>query len=145
MKGQTIVKKWGKGVLILIVIVLAAVIVFGVLKLNSPSDSSKTDYFYEDNTSGSSDSENSGDSQTYNVEIKGFAYSPSEISVNVGDTVVWANLDSAEHTITSDSGSELDSELLSNGGAYSHTFNSAGTFDYHCTPHPSITGKVIVE
>ena len=80
-----------------------------------------------------------------NIEIKGFAFSPDTLTINVGDTVTWTNMDSAKHTITSDSGSELDSELLSKNQIYSHTFNTKGTYDYHCSVHTSMTGNIIVE
>ena len=83
--------------------------------------------------------------ETYNVGIKNFAFSPSEIRVKKGDTVIWTNGDSTSHTVTSDSGSELNSDFLSQGETYSHTFNEAGTFSYHCRPHTFMNGKVIVE
>src|SRR3989338_2918231 len=83
--------------------------------------------------------------QTYTAEISNFAFSPSEIRIKAGDTVVWTNKDSARHTITSDSGSELSSALLSDGESYSHTFSTLGTFNYHCSLHPYMKAKIIVE
>lgn len=35
---------------------------------------------------------------------------------------------------------ELGGSVAANGGMYSHTFNTAGTFNYHCTIHPSCSG-----
>lgn len=87
----------------------------------------------------------SGTPQTYSIDIANFAFSPSEIRIKAGDTIVWTNKDSARHTVTSDSGSELGSALLSDGESYSHTFSAAGTFSYHCAPHPYMKGKIIVE
>ena len=83
--------------------------------------------------------------QTYNIEIDNLAFSLSELTINAGDTVIWTNLQGVSHTVSSDSGTEIDSELLSNGETYSHTFSTAGTFSYHCKPHSSMKGKVIVE
>lgn len=79
------------------------------------------------------------------VNIINFAYEPSDITVSVGDTVIWTNMDSVSHTVTSDEGGELDSPLLSQGDTYSHTFESAGVYDYHCTVHPFMKGIVTVE
>jgi len=94
----------------------------------------------------STGNQNGGGNQAGNsVEIKNFAFVPSEITIKSGETIVWTNKDSTSHTITSDSGSEISSPSLSNGQTYSHTFNSAGAFDYHCSIHPSMKGKVIVE
>ncbi|MFH1325556.1 MAG: cupredoxin family copper-binding protein [archaeon] len=90
--------------------------------------------------------QNSGTESGNIIEIKNFAFQPNELTISQGDTVVWTNKDAGvKHTVTSDSGNELDSELLSKGESYSHTFNEKGTFDYHCTPHPYMEGKVIVE
>ena len=74
-----------------------------------------------------------------------FAFSPSGLTIKKGDSVVWTNQDSVGHTVTSDSGSELDSELLSTGESYSYKFANAGIYEYHCTPHPSMKAKIIVE
>ena len=78
------------------------------------------------------------------VTIENYAFNPSTININVGETVTWTNKDSAPHRIVSDSGNELGSNTLSNGGTYSHTFTVAGTYDYHCSIHTSMKGKVIV-
>jgi plastocyanin len=82
--------------------------------------------------------------QTYNVAISGFAFSPSTLPIKAGDSVIWTNMDSVSHTIVSDSGNELGSSALSSGATYSHTFNTAGTFAYHCSVHPSMKGQIAV-
>ena len=79
------------------------------------------------------------------VLIGNFAYSPKEITILKGETVVWTNKDFIRHDITSDSGNELDSDLLGQGETYSHTFNQVGEYTYHCTPHPFMKGKVVVQ
>jgi len=85
-----------------------------------------------------------GSGQT-GVTIQNFAFSPATLTVKAGDTVVWTNQDSSSHTVVSDSGSEIASGTLSQGGTYSHTFNSAGTYGYHCGIHQNMKGKIIVE
>ena len=77
------------------------------------------------------------------VEIKNFAFDPDTVTIKVGQTVTWTNQDSVVHTVTGDGG--IDSDGLSKGKSYSKTFDTEGTFDYHCTPHPQMTGQVIVE
>lgn len=83
-------------------------------------------------------------SQVYNIKIQGFAFVPSTLTINQGDTVIWTNLDSAEHSIKSDSGTELSSDIIGQTGTYSHTFNNIGTYDYHCGIHTSMMGTIIV-
>ncbi len=93
-------------------------------------------------TPGSPGGSSSG--QTINIDISGFAFSPSSITISPGDTVVWTNKDSAPHTVTSTSGAELVSGTIAAGSTFSHTFNNAGTFGYKCEFHPSMTGSVTV-
>ena len=97
------------------------------------------------NTNSSSGQEASDSAQTYNVLIQGFEFKPSSLTINVGDSVVWTNKDSVQHTVTSDSGNELKSSSLSNGGSYSHTFLIPGTYPYHCAPHPYMKATITVQ
>jgi plastocyanin len=83
--------------------------------------------------------------KTYNIEITNLTFSVSSQAIKQGETVVWKNLDSGTHTITSDKGDEMSSKLLKTNEVYSHTFNTKGTFDYHCEVHPSMKASIIVE
>jgi len=82
--------------------------------------------------------------KTYNVEINSTGFSPFELTIRKGDSVIWVNRDSMDHMITSDSG-ELDSGYLKQNKIYDHTFDTSGTFEYFCELHPYATGKIIVE
>lgn len=77
------------------------------------------------------------------VTIEGFAYHSADLSIPIGTTVTWTNKDGAPHTSTSDDGL-WDSGALSQGDSYSHTFDQAGIFNYHCTIHTSIKGTITV-
>lgn len=77
------------------------------------------------------------------VSIKGFKYTPETITVKVGDTVTWTNSDSVAHTATADDGS-WDTGSIGTGESKEVIFTKAGTFSYHCTPHPFMKGKVVV-
>lgn len=79
-----------------------------------------------------------------NVSISGFAFSPSTITVARGTTVTWTNMDSAPHTVTSNSG-VFNSGTLSRGATYSYTFNQSGTFAYYCGIHTYMTASVTVQ
>jgi len=83
--------------------------------------------------------------KTYNIEITNLAFSTLSLTIKQGETVIWKNLDSQTHTVTSDKQDEMSSKLLKTNEVYSHTFNTAGTFDYHCEVHPSMKATVIVE
>ena len=76
-------------------------------------------------------------------------YLPASLSISVGDTVEWDNVDTAAHTVTAGSPADgpsgaFDSSLLMAGASYSFTFDAAGSYDYFCMVHPWMTGKVTV-
>jgi plastocyanin len=77
------------------------------------------------------------------VQIIDFGYTPASINVDVGATVVWANVGAALHTVTARDGS-FDSGFVSAGGTFSRQFSAAATVEYFCTLHPNMTGTVVV-
>jgi plastocyanin len=77
------------------------------------------------------------------VEILDFGFNPQIITVPVGTTVTWPNLDPVEHTVTSDT-FVFDSSLAFNE-TFSYTFTEPGTYPYSCTIHDFMFGRVIVE
>jgi plastocyanin len=76
-------------------------------------------------------------------------YLPSIITIKQGQQVTWSNEDVAFHTVTSglyDEPSDLfDSGHLDPEQKFSVSFDEQGSFDYFCTLHPWMAGKVIVE
>ncbi len=83
----------------------------------------------------------------HNVSIAGFAFSPASLTITQGDTVRWTNFDAVIHTSTANSGQAdfWDSGSLPTNASFQRQFNIVGSFGYHCTPHPFMTGTVIVE
>jgi plastocyanin len=71
-------------------------------------------------------------------------YLPSTFPAKVGVPVTWANHDGTGHTVTSKDGTWPDSGNINTGETYQHTFNQPGTYDYYCTYHPWMTGKIVV-
>lgn len=77
------------------------------------------------------------------IQIADFAFPPTT-TVNVGDSVTWNNTSGVAHTATADDAS-FDTGSIADGGSASVTFDTAGTFPYHCTIHPAMTGSIAVE
>ena len=117
---------------------LSARLLVIVLVLSASASCSKDE---DDNDNGNPTGGNNNGSST--VTIQDFAFSPSTITVTAGTTITWKNIDNVVHTVTSDEGL-FDSGNLGQNATFTHTFNSAGTFDYHCTPHPAMTASVVV-
>ena len=82
---------------------------------------------------------------TVNVSFGNFSFSPRNVTINVGDTVVWSNT-GGSHTVTGD-GSDPFCGSGTIPTSCSHTFSTAGTFPYHCIPHAGIDmrGTVTVQ
>jgi len=78
-----------------------------------------------------------------NITIQNFAFAPSNLVITKGSTVTWTNQDSVSHTITATG--IFNSENLNKGQSFSYTFNTPGTFNYHCSIHPSMTGTITVQ
>ena len=79
------------------------------------------------------------------VTIQNFAFSPADITVKQGTTVTWTNRDNAAHTVSeTDSLSGPKSSALDFSASYSFTFSQPGTYHYHCSIHPQMTGTVTV-
>lgn len=81
------------------------------------------------------------------VIIRDFAFLPDSVRIAPGASVTWANCepDGTEgHTIAGPGGT-FSSSLLPAGARFTHRFESAGTFEYTCGPHPHMRAVIIVE
>jgi aldose sugar dehydrogenase len=89
------------------------------------------------------------------------AFNPSIVNIKVGDTVVWTNNDPIIHTVVEGSpslpsptsairpeasatGIGFGSGFLNQGMTFKNTFDKPGTFNYYCSVHPTMIGKVVV-
>jgi LPXTG-motif cell wall-anchored protein len=81
--------------------------------------------------------------ETKNVTIKDFEFGPKDLTINVGDTVMWKNDGPSQHTATATDGT-FDSGALNAGQDFSFTFTKAGTFTYACKFHDIMQGTITV-
>jgi plastocyanin len=79
----------------------------------------------------------------YAVVMESFAFTPAELTVPVGATVVWTNRHAANHDVVATDGL-FRSPLFGTGETYSFTFTEPGEYPYFCSIHPSMQGKIIV-
>ncbi|EKD33199.1 MAG: Copper-binding protein, plastocyanin/azurin family [uncultured bacterium] len=78
------------------------------------------------------------------VTISNSAYSPTSVTIKAGQTVRFLNSDSTTHTITADN-LTWGSGSITTGNQWIKKYTTAGTYTYHCSIHPEMTGTVIVE
>jgi amicyanin len=82
------------------------------------------------------------------ITIKNFAFDPQSMTVGAGSTVRWVNSDRVTHRIvfidTAGRDTDVDSNPLSASQSWSSKFDKPGTYDYYCTIHTDMKGKIIV-
>jgi plastocyanin len=78
------------------------------------------------------------------IEIDNFKFGMASIEVAVGTTVTWTNRDDVPHTVVSTT-KIFKSAPLDTNETFSYTFKEAGTFEYYCSVHSHMTGKVVVK
>ncbi len=79
------------------------------------------------------------------VDMAAVKYARDTVTISAGQAVRWINRDPVEHTVTFDGAAEPGSPVIPPNGSYVHRFEKAGTYTYHCTPHPFMKGVVIVK
>lgn len=91
-------------------------------------------------------------SQDHIINLSGVAFSPNNLTINVGETVQWNNMSGTHNVNGSVATFPSNPEGFSSGNAanapwsFSHTFNVPGVYQYRCDPHFSLgmTGVITV-
>ena len=86
--------------------------------------------------------------KTVTVVIRSFKFEPATVTVNQGDTVEWKNDGIVPHTATEDGNDEkpvFDSGSIARGAAWRFVAHNKGTYNYTCTFHPNMEGRLIVQ
>lgn len=85
---------------------------------------------------------------TVSIVSQSVGFSPGSVTVPVNTVVKWTNNDTITHTVTSTtvpSNGVFDSGNLAPGASVCLKFTSAGSFNYHCSIHTSMTGLVTAQ
>jgi plastocyanin len=86
-----------------------------------------------------------GDTIQVQVGAGGLKFTPQNVTIQVGDTVEWVWAASGHSSTSGTPGNPdgmWDSGVQNLGFTFSHTFTSAGTFSYFCTPHGVCCGMI---
>ena len=81
---------------------------------------------------------------TASVDINNFAFAPPALTVSAGTQIVWTNKDGTAHTITADDG-RFNSDPFDKTQTFKQTLTTPGTYTYHCSIHPFMKGKIVVQ
>jgi amicyanin len=133
------------GVIVAVIVIVGGVVAAGGKKSDTASTSTSSSS--SPSTSKSSDASSSAAVATTAVEIKDYMFAPMITKVNVGDTITWTNMDGVHHNVVADTKSDSapNGPLIGKGETYSFKFTKAGSYSFHCEPHPYMHGTVIVE
>jgi plastocyanin len=74
------------------------------------------------------------------VTVTDSGFSPANLTIAAGTTVIWTNRGSVAHTVTD--GGKFNSGNLPVGATFKYTFTIAGTYHYVCSYHPFMVGKI---
>lgn len=91
------------------------------------------------------------EAKVYTVAVSNYKFEPKELTIQVGDTVVWNNPDGHHNVNGTKATYPANPESFGNAVAmswtYRYIFKTAGTYDYQCDPHTAfgMFGKVIVK
>lgn len=78
------------------------------------------------------------------IKIDNFTFTPPTLTVPVGTTVTWVNEDDIPHAIAERTRA-FKSKALDTDDKFAYTFSTPGSFDYFCSLHPHMVGKVVVQ
>ncbi len=78
------------------------------------------------------------------ITVDNFSFNAAVLTVSAGTTVTWVNRDDVPHKIVS-TDKKFSSPVLDTDGRFSYTFAAPGTYEYFCSIHPTMVGKVIVK
>lgn len=78
------------------------------------------------------------------TDINSWGFTPADVTIAAGQSITWTNNGSQAHSATADNAGAFDTGLVQPGDSKSVTFATAGTFTYHCTPHPWMKGTITV-
>lgn len=81
--------------------------------------------------------------QAHTVTIEDMRYSPQTLTVRRGDRITWINKDLVPHTVTATDG-RFDSHVIGPGGSWTYVARKTGEYDYMCTLHVTMKGRVMV-
>ena len=85
-----------------------------------------------------------GNTESPSIDIDNFVFSPSRLTINMGQAITWTNHDDEPHTVAFDN-EPTRSPPLDKDEKYTRTFSVAGEYRYHCSLHPHMIGVVVVE
>lgn len=132
-------------IVVVIILAVGGWLAFGNKSSDNNSTSGNNNSSQANSNNSSANSNQSSASGT--VSIQNMQFTPPQVTVAKGGTVTWTNNDSITHTVVDDLtgvGGPASGDIAP-GQSYTFTFNKTGSFQYHCSIHPSMRGTIVVK
>jgi plastocyanin len=78
----------------------------------------------------------------HEILMRGNSFTPNELTITVGDTIVWKNGDIVRHNAVR--AQLFDSKELRSGESYEWVASDTGTYNYRCTIHQRMRGTLTI-
>ena len=85
------------------------------------------------------------DGNAVEIGMKGLMFEPKDVTVKVGTTVTWKNLEDIPHNVVAEKGADFESDTFGKDGTYEFKAEKPGSVKYVCTIHPGMEGTLSVE
>lgn len=92
----------------------------------------------------STQSESAESNDIVSVGMKDIKFVPEQISVDVGQKIVWTNNEDVPHNVTAEEGADFASDTMQKDDTFEYSPKKAGTIAYVCTIHPGQNGTITV-
>jgi plastocyanin len=86
-----------------------------------------------------------GKENAVEIGMKGLQFAPKDVTVKVGTTVTWKNLEDVPHNVVAEAGADFESDTFGEDGTYEFKAEKPGSVKYVCTIHPGMQGTITVE
>lgn len=80
--------------------------------------------------------------------MRAASFNPPSLTVANNSTVTFSNNSTVDHNVVFDTPipvATTDIGLIAYGSSTMRTFGTVGTYNFHCTIHSGMTGRVVVQ
>jgi plastocyanin len=78
------------------------------------------------------------------IKLQDYMFMPARVMVRAGEKVTFTNDGGEMHNASSSEAGGWDTGLMAHGQTVAITFNRPGTYNFNCSPHPSMIGQIVV-
>jgi len=78
------------------------------------------------------------------IKLQDYMFMPARVTIRAGEKITFTNDGGEMHNASSSEAGGWDTGLMAHGQTVAITFNRPGTYNFNCSPHPSMIGQIVV-